>query len=201
MGRAAAAAGAGAGTGGRCAEYSSQMAQKIKLSTITMPMTVPNGKVSTGFTVMTPGSGEMMSAAVSGLGARAVAPPAAGLAWLVGAAVGEAAGLAAGGDAAELGLGAGAGLAGALACGDGTATATGAGDGEGCTDGTGAGVKASFPAVPRRWNWKTLAAIKAAIAMTRNNAGKRKRRVSLCRITGHFSGIVPGHGQRARAEN
>jgi hypothetical protein len=107
-----------------------------------------------------------------------------GLAGADGAAVGLAAG-----------LGAGTGLAGAVAAGDGTTTATAGGDGEvGCAEGTGAGVKDSFPAVPSRLNWKTLAAIKAPIAITRNNAGKRKRRVSLCRITGHFSGIVPGHG-------
>jgi hypothetical protein len=205
-GRAAAAAGAGADTAGRWTEYSNQMAQKIRLSTIAKPRTVPKGNVSTGFTVMAPESGEMMSAADSGLGASAVTPPAAGLAWLVGAAEAAADGLAAGADGAAValvvGLGAAAGLAGALAAGDGTTTATGGGDGEGgCTEGTGAGVKDSWPAVPRRWNWKTLAAIKAPIAMTRNNAGNRKRRVSLCRITGHFSGIAPGHGTNVRAEN
>jgi hypothetical protein len=60
---AAAAAGVGAASGGRCTEYSNQMAQKIRLSTVAMPSTVPNGKVSTGFTVMTPASGELISTA------------------------------------------------------------------------------------------------------------------------------------------
>lgn len=140
-----------AGTGGPFTEYSNQMAQKTKLSTITTPRTMPNGKVSTGGTVMTPGSGEMMSAADSGLGARAVEPAAAGLAWLVGAVEGAADGAADGDGGAELGLGAEDGLAGAVADGDGTATATGAGDG-GNGEGSGAAVNDSLPAVPRRRN-------------------------------------------------
>jgi hypothetical protein len=39
-----------------------------------------------------------------------------------------------------------------------------------------------------------LAVTSAPIAMTRNNAGKRKRRESLGGITGHFSGINAAHG-------
>jgi hypothetical protein len=126
------------------------MAQKIRLSTITMPRTIPNGKVSTGGTAITPGSGEMISAADSGLGARAVEPAAAGLAWLVGAVEGAGDGAA---DRAELGLAAGLGAEDGLAgaAGEGTATATGAGDG-GNGEGSGAGVNDSLPAVPRRRN-------------------------------------------------
>src|SRR5437870_12661567 len=165
------------------------MAQKMIRIMIVPPRSGPNGKVSTGPATIAPGSGEMSTATLSGLEATAVgplAPEAAGLGWP--AALGE--GLGPG--AVGAGLGTAPGVLAAVGAGL-ASMATGEGEG-GPTEGIGAGTKASELPAPSMCAWIAPAAITPPMAKTAKMAGKRKRRVSLGRIRGHFSGITAAHG-------
>jgi hypothetical protein len=165
------------------------MAQKMIRIMIVPPSSGPKGKLSTGSTTIAPGSGEMSAATLSGLEATAVgplAPEAAGLGWP--AALGE--GLGPGAEGA--GLGTATGLPAAVGAGL-VSTATGDGD-AGRTEGIGAGTKASEVPAPSMCAWIAPAATTPPMAKTAKIAGKRKRRVSLGRIRGHFSGITAAHG-------
>src|SRR5258708_39394791 len=113
---------------------------------IVPPRMGPNGKVSTGLTVITPDSGAPTAAMASGLPANAVGRL---------AAPGDAAGLAAAvGLAATVGCGLGltaTGLLAGVGIGDGLGS-TPIGDGEGGPAvGIGAGTNASLPPVPSMW--------------------------------------------------